>query len=119
MDALSGLVFDAAEEDVGFRAGIPRRLLLVRRKQGGPERAHSQAADAVAHIPGTPGPCSQEPSSPSCADPAELGGLGRTGVLLVVCDREPTVLCEQPLCAGAGPVGLHGCHCRGSGETSA
>ncbi|XP_045439998.1 ribosomal oxygenase 2 isoform X3 [Pipistrellus kuhlii] len=28
LDAVSGLVFDAAEEDVEFRAGIPRQLLL-------------------------------------------------------------------------------------------
>lgn len=37
LDTISGLVFDAAEEDVAFRAGIPRQLLLVRRKQAGKE----------------------------------------------------------------------------------
>ncbi|XP_036208624.1 ribosomal oxygenase 2 isoform X2 [Myotis myotis] len=29
LDTISGLVFDAAKEDVAFRAGIPRQLLLV------------------------------------------------------------------------------------------
>ncbi|KAM8770675.1 ribosomal oxygenase 2 isoform 2-T4 [Rhynchonycteris naso] len=29
LDNISGLVFDAAKEDMAFRAGIPRRLLLV------------------------------------------------------------------------------------------
>ena len=30
LDAISGLVFDTAKEDLEFRAGIPRQLLLVR-----------------------------------------------------------------------------------------
>lgn len=35
LDTLSGLVFDTAKEDLEFRAGIPRQLLLVRSKDLG------------------------------------------------------------------------------------
>lgn len=41
LDTISGLVFDAAKEDVAFRAGIPRRLLLVRVRPVGKEGARS------------------------------------------------------------------------------
>lgn len=75
LDTISGLVFDAAEEDVEFRAGIPRQLLLVRREQVGRERGSQPAADAEAH---TPGPFSHEPS-PLLGWPAGLGGLGTHG----------------------------------------
>lgn len=74
LDTISGLVFDAAKEDVAFRAGIPRQLLLVRRRQVGKGELTAPAADTVADIQGPQGRSHMSHHPFSCADPAELGG---------------------------------------------
>lgn len=86
LDTISGLVFDTAKEDLAFRAGIPRQLLLVRSKDGW-EKSRTRnlgQLEAVVYILGTP--CFF--SSSLLCSPAELMACRMNGVQHVMCDPE-------------------------------
>lgn len=102
LDTISGLVFDAAKEDVAFRAGIPRQLLLVRGRQVGRGGLTAPAADAVADIQGPQGPFHTSHRaivpSPALTPQSRVVEDAREGH---TCDREAAVLCGRtaPLCS--------------------
>lgn len=102
LDTISGLVFDAAKEDVAFRAGIPRQLLLVRGKgRWGRSGTRSRASPTMADIRATPGSFfSRQPLSLLRADPAELGVCRTNAVPHVLCDPENPRSCGGSLRGG-------------------
>ncbi|XP_036098720.1 ribosomal oxygenase 2 isoform X2 [Molossus molossus] len=53
LDTISGLVFDAAKEDVEFRAGIPRQLLLVETTGEAVRRLSGFLRTLADHLEGT------------------------------------------------------------------
>lgn len=99
LDTFSGLVFDAAKEDVALRAGIPRQLLLVRvilvRVRGGGPWGQRQQ-----RLPGRPqGGPSCESRGPARAE-CGAGGCGpRAGA------APPSRCRPLPDVPVAGPVG--------------
>ncbi|VFV46205.1 myc-induced nuclear antigen-like [Lynx pardinus] len=97
LDTMSGLVFDTAKEDLEFRAGIPRQLLLVR-SEGGWGEWQPRPAEAVVPLGGTPGSFLPQESSLSPGLTAELGGLQRRVVPHVTWDPKSLGCCaDSPL----------------------
>lgn len=99
MDTISGLVFDTAKEDLEFRAGIPRQLLLVRSKGlGGQGDSGSQASGSCGLPPGDPRILlpTRVKSPPGLT--AGLHGLQRTVALHVMWDPKSQGCCaDSPL----------------------
>ena len=96
LDTMSGLVFDTAKEDLEFRAGIPRQLLLVR-SEGGWGEWQPRPAEAVVPLGGTPGSFLPQESSLSPGLTAELGGLQRRVVPHVTWDPKSLGCCADSL----------------------